>query len=359
MADILVLDLRTVERDGISRASAQVDGHELFFESADARLAASPEAFASALLNLAAGSGRRLVLDRPLDPRWKRNVGRVLQVWADWWGTPAALGDVLAAPRRPRRPRFLRPPASGVGLCFSLGVDSFFTLMRSGRRIDSLVFAEGFDMPLGDRRRIEAAEASTRAVARSVSARPIFIRTNLRDHPACMDLNWPRAHGGALAALGHLCDADVRSLLISSSKPAVADGPWGSHFRTDSGWSGARLSVEHFGERYRRWDKLLQVADEPLVREHLRVCWENRRPSGNCGACEKCVRTMLVLYAIGRLDAVPAFPQDEPLAALVDAVPHVIPDLRYFYRGLLPRLPDPAVHAAVERLLERAAPSPS
>src|SRR5262249_25540970 len=203
-----------------------------------------------------------------------------------WWGYPEIIPEPFHNPRQ-------APRATQTALCFSGGVDSFHTLLRSGYAIQYLVFVLGFDVELGDLRRFEAFEPSLRAAAAETGARPVVIRTNLREHSAFAPVSWERAHGGALAAIGHLLDGIVGQLLISSTDPFSLRIPWGSHWMTDAFWSSEKLQVLHVGAHIDRNQKLRAITDEPLARNHLRVCWENRTPVGNCSRCEKCVRTRL------------------------------------------------------------------
>jgi hypothetical protein len=111
--------------------------------------------------------------------------------------------------------------------------------------------------------------------------------------------------------------------------------------------------VTHLGAELRRNHKLEALLDEPLVQRHLRVCWENRAPTGNCGECEKCVRTMVILASHERLDAFSAFPQGGDLVDRVDAV--AATDLSFFpmYETALERLRDRRLRRAVKRLMSR------
>lgn len=338
-----------------------MDDVELFFESPDVGLSDVPEVFASALLPVAVGRNARLIMDSPPDQQWQRNVERVLAVWHAWWGTAPRLSEILVAGRAGTRRPIAFSPAAGVALCFSLGVDGFYSLLRSGREVDYLLLAEGFDIPLGDRPRIAAAESSLREVALQKGLRPAVVRTNLREHPSCQrKMRWGlRAHGGALAALGHACTRVVRELLISATKPYSAGAPWGSHWETDPGWSSSRLGVTHLGAERRRNDKLTAIQDEPLVRRHLRVCWENRTAAGNCGECEKCVRTMLILGVNGRLAEFPAFPNDGSLTARIESVDRIRPASSPIYLAALEKADDSELRAAVGRLMQRSGvPSP-
>ncbi|MGH9766701.1 MAG: hypothetical protein ACREAB_04635, partial [Blastocatellia bacterium] len=212
--------------------------------------------------------------------------------------------------------------ATQTALCFSGGVDSFHTLLSSGHTIHYLVFVIGFDVAMDDRVRFEAFEQSLRAVAAAVGARPIVVRTNLREHPAFAPVSWERTHGGALAAVGHLLSGAAGQLIISASQTHGQTTPWGSHWRTDRFWSSEKLQIVTVGGELHRYDKLREFAGEPLARDHLRVCWENRAPSGNCSRCEKCVRTRLVLADCGELDKYSVFDGADSLPEDVNALPH-------------------------------------
>jgi hypothetical protein len=121
-------------------------------------------------------------------------------------------------------------------------------------------------------------------------------------------------------------------------------------------WSSGRLEVSHVGADYRRNEKVESLIDEPLVRRHLRVCWENRRSAGNCGECEKCVRTMLLITCYGSLADFPSFPGDASLRDRVDAIPQLPPFMLDFYAEALAGLRDPQLVSSVERLLARSRP---
>ncbi len=353
VAQVEASDLRTTETPDGSRVSATVDGEELYLESADLPLRCSPELFGSVLLPVAVHRGARLRLDRAPDPVWRRNVAGALDVWARWWGTEPDLDRVLVAPPS-RRPARAARRAGDVALCFSLGVDSFHTLLRSGQRIDRLVLAEGFDIPLGDDARMGLAERSLREVADATGTRAIVIRTNLRRHPSFRRMAWSRTHGGSMAALGHACGDEIGELLISSTKPYGAGQPWGSHWETDPRYSSSRIAVRHVGAERHRNEKLAELVAEPLVREHVRVCWENRSSAGNCGECEKCVRTMLMI-SVGGGGEWPAFPSGHSLVDLIDGVERIGQATLPIYERLLAEELDARTRAALDRLLERSA----
>ncbi|MGE0128764.1 MAG: hypothetical protein AB7U82_11850 [Blastocatellales bacterium] len=300
---------------GMHRMTADVEGAPIWFESADIALSPSPEAFAGAMLIPAIARGETLTLEDSLSAIWLSNVSRILPVFREWWDYPEL------SPQPASVSSGAVAQSESTALCFSGGVDSFYTLLRSGHTINYLVFVIGFDMKLDDCARFEAFKPSLRAAASAVGAHPVVIRTNIREHPAFEPVSWECTHGGAMAAIGHLLSDRIGRLLVSSSRVYTDNTPWGSSWRIDKFWSSERLEVVHAGAELHRSEKLREIIGEPLVREHLRVCWENRAPSGNCGRCEKCVRTRLALLDCGELANFTVFEGKESLALHIDELP--------------------------------------
>jgi hypothetical protein len=325
---------------------AEVEGSPLWFACSDARLEPCIEAFTSALLIPAAERGMRLEAPVSASALWLRRHVRRRQILERWWQLvppEPALPPATAARGRPRRE---------TGLCFGGGVDSLHALRVGGRRIDAVVTVLGYDVALGDAERCEHAERSARAVAAAAGVKAIVVRTNLREHPAFTGADWERAHGGALAAVGHLLTRRIGRLLVAASYPYDHDAPWGSHWLLDSLWSSEVLEVAHVGAELWRGEKLRELVDDPLARRHLRVCWENLAGAfGNCGRCEKCIRTMLVLEQTGWLHAFEVFDQEEPLADRVLALGAIPEHLVPIYSELLRRGLPQASHRAVRELL--------
>jgi len=339
--------ITTASDQGVHRVCADVEGEPLWFESADVALSPSPEAFASAMLIPAIARGETLILEDSLSAAWLSNISRILPVFREWWDYPEA------APQPAGVTRDNATRMESTALCFSGGVDSFYTLLRSGYAIDYLVFVIGFDMGMDDVARAAAFESALRAVAAEAGARPVVVRSNIRKHPVFESVSWEHTHGGAMAAVGHLLSGAAGQLLISSSRSRDDRAPWGSHWMIDEFWSSERLRVVHIGAELKRRQKLPRIAAEPLVRNHLRVCWENHAPAGNCSRCEKCVRTRLALLDCGELANFPVFEGEESLARHIDALPplrnkllihrrlvnqdNISPEIRQALRGLIER----------------------
>jgi hypothetical protein len=300
--------------DGRRRLRMDLGGRPLWFESADADLDDGIEAGASAVLMAAVAAGRPLEIAGAVSTQWLANADRLLEIWRDWWGYRVLRPQASVLPAT-------RPRAPGAALCFSGGVDSFHTLLCGPVKPEVLAFVHGYDIALGDASRLASFEPALRQVAATAGAQAVVVRSNLRQHRAVAGCPWQRSHGGALAAVGHLLAGRVGSLLLSSSFPTTYDMKWGSHWQLDALWSSDRLEVVHWGATHSRVAKVREIAGHDLAQRHLRVCWENRAPSGNCSRCDKCLCTMALIEACGARARFPVFDWPGSLADHIDRVP--------------------------------------
>jgi hypothetical protein len=89
--------------------------------------------------------------------------------------------------------------------------------------------------------------------------------------------------------------------------------PGGTHVALDHKLSSDQLEVFVVSAKVGRAGKLELLADDPLVRKNLRVCFEVPKFDAetgavtNCGKCEKCVRTIATLLILGKLEYFPGF----------------------------------------------------
>lgn len=343
----VISGLRAEESSGLFRVTAEVDGAPVWFETRDVALEASPEGLASAFVIPAAASGRGLSTPFPLDALWRTNAARAAALLRGWWGYDAPAPEApQAAPAA--------SAASGTALFFSGGIDSFDALLGAPMPPDLLVTVAGFDYPAHDEARGRAVEASLREVAAAVGAKPVYLRTNVREHPTLRPVSWDRTHGGVLAAVGHLLAQHAGRIHVPASLPGDQDIPWGSHWRLDPFWSSSRVTIGHLGVGRTRAEKFRAWAAHPLVHRHLRVCWRNTSPTGNCAACAKCLLAMFAMEVCGELERCAVFPQPPDLAGRIDRLRRT-PDRIHTFEQLLEGADvDPDLRRAVRALIRRS-----
>jgi hypothetical protein len=113
------------------------------------------------------------------------------------------------------------------------------------------------------------------------------------------------------------------------------------------------LRVLHDDATLYRLEKMSRIDTEPLVQQHLRVCWENRAVAGNCSQCDKCVRTMIVLHLRGQLEKFSVFDRQTPLPKILDQMEPVSATVHRLYQELLNQGLPGEIESSVHRLLRR------
>lgn len=349
---------------GVQAAGSRVQGtihvgdehFDVWFEVTGAKVEATPEAFTTMALPVAMARGLPVGSPGPLAKVTLDNLRAWQEVLATWY--PDRLQPVVVpAPRRR-----VRRPAKGRAAFFTGGIDSFFTVLRHLDTLDGLVFVHGFDVPLVDlpdlRREVTA---GVRAAADELGLPLIEVETNLHDFSDAMASPWGTTyHGAALAAVGQLLTPGFGEILVGGTHTYSDLFPWGSHPVSDPRLSSDRLRVVHDGCDADRVQKTIAVAASEVAMRHLRVCWENRDGSYNCGQCRKCIRTQIALRIAGKLEACETLPDtidlDEvrsmPLGDVNTIARHA--ELVHHLRGLGT---EPELLAACEDDLRRHDPS--
>ncbi len=268
---------------------------------------AAEPAFATALLP-AMASGGRLELPFPLDPRLREALpdlqGAFIGIAGAGPFAPRPLQAVrVADPGRPAGRSDVAAPR-GTGLFFSGGVDSWSTLLRRPEVTD-LIYVHGFDIPIDMPERSGRVERALRTVADKRGLRFHVVRSDMRDlHDRAV--GWEIGHGPALAAVAHLLAPTCRRVLIGSGVTYTEPVTRGSHPLVDHLWSTERCEIVNDGSHLTRAMKVREIAGSAEALAVLRVCWK-RVEEYNCGRCEKCLRTMVALEAVGGLERCATF----------------------------------------------------
>lgn len=94
------------------------------------------------------------------------------------------------------------------------------------------------------------------------------------------------------------------SLLIASTRTQEYPYPYGTHPALDNLIAFAGINVFHDGAEVDRVQKIEKIQElctqHTLAKPLLRVCWGKDVSGGNCGECEKCVRTITELITVGQ-----------------------------------------------------------
>lgn len=219
-------------------------------------------------------------------------IQRIHEIWRDdpWGGPYPRFRTVeVDAPAEERR-----RGAGGVGLFFSGGVDSSFSLYDAPDPVTDLLFIEDFEAPFpadqGSR-----AVAGVRTVAEAYGKELVLAQTNARSVFSEF-VSWAHFHGAFLAAVALQMQGRLTQVRVPSSGDVRDVRPWGSHPLVDPLWSTEATEICYDRLDVTRMGKTAAIARDDVLLRNLRVCWA---PHHNCGYCPKCVRTIFALQALG------------------------------------------------------------
>jgi hypothetical protein len=263
----------------------------------DGDLDASP--FLAATLVWCLRHREDLFVDGPVSPSLLDEVEEITAVLRSFF--PSAIRPVAVRAAAKQEPT---PGRELTASLFTRGLDSWFTLLVAREDpqlqppLTHTVYCPTFNAKGW---RDELREAKLQAV-RAASARAglqlIQLETNV---------NRLAGHGQFAMALA----LGFANLLISSGDMRGGLIPRGLHPDLDPRFSTTRTRIVHYGDAS-RIQKAQRVARSQSALDTLDVCqYDYLEQDRNCGRCEKCLRTMLELHALGALDRCPVF--DEPL----------------------------------------------
>jgi hypothetical protein len=288
---------------------------------------------------------QRVHVEGALCPMLVDQIGAALTVLRGWYSD---LGD---PPRiEATRPTEARRPVQCRAASFlSCGIDSLATLRWNTLRLPAghplaitaaitVDYIEGHNWSaVQEGRETQKRYRAAAVVAESCGVAHLPLRTNilrLHHHGGVFAY---RSHGSALSSLGHFLSRRFNHIAIASSYSADCLDPWGSHPLLDPYYSSSSLSIEHHGRHMNRFEKTRLVSDWPEGLNNLLVCTSKRASDTNCGECEKCVRTILALCALGKLESCESFPiRDVSVELLTTALGYVqFQSTAEYYRELL------------------------
>lgn len=257
-----------------------------------------------------------LEIHSPISARLLATLPTQQEIYCSWYRETFPRAVDVRSISSPLQESSRPSQASGRGCFFSGGVDSFHAVLKHRETLDHLIFVHGFDVPLDNALLRAEVSSHLQAAAHTLDLSLVEVETDIRTFSDRF-VHWGSHYcGAAMGAVAHLLSPWLGRVIIPASMSYLDLQPFGTHIYTDERWSSEALTLRHEGMEAKRLEKIRAIASHPTVQQHLRVCWRNHDNRYNCGRCEKCLRTMANLRALGHLGACQTFPSDLDLQAL-------------------------------------------
>jgi hypothetical protein len=335
--------------------------NRIFFEivGPDAPRQGSNGNFAiAAALPVAMAHGCSLHYRGNADADYLATIEEYMAAWHRWlphrFQPVAVTADQESTGRAPQGRRAIMAFSGGLDSIFALHAHKRDLLGRRGLDIQAAVLIQGFDLTLDDQKAFDKARSHAEPVLDSYGVRLNVVRTNWRE--AAVD--WEMTHVLGLAAVLHLFhrsfDYGVFADDVSYDNQVT---PWSSNAITNQLLGSIGFPIRSTGASWYRTEKATILGANPVVLEHIRVCYQRPELGENCSACEKCLRTKLNFRAAG-VRCVPAL---HPPVTVDDVrsiqVPRGRANLVAAYADLLERGrwdPGDPIYAEVKALVGRS-----
>jgi 7-cyano-7-deazaguanine synthase in queuosine biosynthesis len=260
----------------------------------------------AAALPAAMAQGSSLHYHGDADSDFLTTVEEYMAAWCRWLPDrfrPVAVTADMEA---------IRPPPQGrrAIMAFSGGLDSTFALHahkrnllgRRGLDIQAAVLIQGFDLTLDDQKAFDKARRHVERILASYGVRLNVVRTNWKK----VAVNWQMTHVLGIAAILHQFHRSFDHGVFADDVPYDKQvTPWSSNAITNQMLGSAGFPIRSTGASWYRTEKAAILGTNPVVLDHIRVCYARPDLGENCGGCEKCLRTKLNFRAAG-VHCVPA-----------------------------------------------------
>jgi len=310
--------LRATMHQSGSRTEVTLGSDSFFIDTSDPSLAV-PECFDFVVPALAALSATRnieIVFDQPVSRSMEARMDMLQTAYRFYCMSSISeprlvLENVVTDPE---------PPAKGKKiLCMSGGVDSTFAAISASQehRYTHGLLIAGADYPSLTHPGFIDLRTRVERIAGRLGMELIVLETDLRR----LGIEWEMTHGMLLASALHRMAAEFEEGAVGLDAGFAAQflmHPWGSSSALFALLSTAAFPIRGFNQIEFRTQKVGRIIEfDPVLLDHLSVCWKDKSTAENCGTCFKCLRTRVALDASG-FDAAHLFREAPPLTAFAE-----------------------------------------
>ena len=276
---------------------------------------------------------RRIQVEGSVCPDLRNGLFTVMQQLREWYG-PTNHEPLVIEPTKGFAPP-VPPITRRVASFMSGGVDALTTLYQNRRdypldhpgSIKDGFIIHGIDVGGYENRdknkgHFQLAVDALSEIAEESHLNLVPLSTNFRFLVNSDELFALESHGAIFAGIAHMHSQRVTTSLLASTNSVDELMPWGSHPLLEPNYSSSDLQFRLDGTWMSRLDKLRLISDWKPAMRNLRTCFHAFRSPDvlNCGRCEKCLRTMVELLVLGKLEQCEAFPYDDVTVAMIESL---------------------------------------
>lgn len=339
---------------------------EIYFETAEAfsnDLSSNPHSFLVACIMPALHFGEKRILiktDEKICPELVDGLTNAMNWMRLWWYNPTK--NIVKIETKGASAFVPKEKKNRAGFFFSGGIDALATLRAN--RIDYSMDHPGsirdgllvFGLEVNDPKAFGYLLGLASIIAKDAKLTLIPVYTNIRSLGPEEDMDfwgnfWVKEFmGAAFSSIAYAFTNRLTVISLSSDHDIPNIYPFSSHPLINYNYASSELRFKLEGISLSRFEKTKLISGWDVAIKHLRVCNkpETYRPDRlNCGECEKCVRTMLSLKALGVLEKSSAFPYHDITKDQIEKTGKLKKNTFFFWSQMIIPLKEKGYHELV------------
>jgi hypothetical protein len=262
-------------------------------------LTTAADPWLTCLTPLAFKLGQQLTIGHCVDGGLLKNMKSAMDILKQWHPSR----EIISIKAEPCK-EAVKIKKDKTAVFFTAGVDSFYTLLKDYEKennIEYLIFVIGFEIPVKNENAVFEMTGRLKDIAGRLKKELIVISTNLNE-TRFNSLNWPAYYGFALASAAQVLQNVYSKVLIATNAETenYKTRLWGDDPVLTPFYSSRSQSFNVDSLGVTRFEKIKYISGFDNALKNLKVCNKSQL-NDNCGKCEKCYRTMVSLFLLGKL----------------------------------------------------------
>jgi hypothetical protein len=243
--------------------------------------------------------GENVMVHGPVSSSLLDNLEQYMQVWHLWrkglYKTVSIDCEKELTGSESTSDEAISLLSSGLDACFTVARHAHKRAGRNNKNLTASLLVHGFNITLEKKELFKATQAKAQRIANHLSLPLIVMENNWWQEATCI----ADFHSTILASYLTLFQRGFRHGLLPSTCSYDDYMPWGSHPTTDTRLGSHAFEIVHDDAAFCRVDKVIELSKHPFILNNMLVCNQPNSEHGNCGKCEKCIRTAFCFMVNG------------------------------------------------------------
>lgn len=237
------------------------------------------------------------------------NLEEYMRLWTTWrpdlyHTVPLEADSIVSRPNRSADREAISAFSGGVDATYCIYGHQTGHFGRNSLHVTASVLIHGADVALAQTEVFDRLYTTYKADLAHLGIELVPVRTNYRSYPH----DWEHCFSIIICAALRLFGGKFSHGTYATDKTCRLEQyqlPWGENPMVDHYESTPWFRFYPAGTAVDRTERCHVIAQAPERLKHLRVCWQHDADGGNCGRCEKCLRTQLNFLAAGYTGPLP------------------------------------------------------